>query len=572
MQLDHIPLRKLKISPLNMRHGRKAPELDDILPSIRARGIQQPLLVRASGKGYEIVAGRRRFFAARRLAKEGHDIGPIPCAVMEDADDVAALEASLIENIARLDPDEMSRYETFARLAGQGRTSEEIAATFGLSERGVARVLALGNLLPDIREAYRNEEIDAATIRHLTMASEARQAEWLALFNDSTQRAPRGWQLKQWLFGAQIATGAALFALEDYPGRIVSDLFSEDCYFDDPALFWPLQNRAIAARREALLQDGWAEVAILDPGARFHSWEHISASRKKGGRVYVEVRENGETVFHEGYITAKEHRRRLPKSEGAEEDTPPPAARSELTQAAQNYLGLHRHAAVRHALLGHPGLALRLALAHAVIGSSLWRVEPEPQRAEREEIAESLAASKAQAAFEAERREVLILLGLEADSAHLVQRFGGEDDLLTLFTALLALPDEAVLRAFALLMAETLAAGSLAVEALGLHLKVDMREYWQPDEAFFTLLRDKAAINAMLAEIGGRVTAQGNVSATVKTQKQIIRAYLTGEGREKVEGWLPRYMAFPFQAHTEGGGGWLAAQASRAAALRAPVE
>lgn len=570
MQLDHIPLNKLKISPLNMRHGRKAPALDDILPSIRVRGIQQPLLVRPCGKGYEIVAGRRRYFAARRLAKEGRDIGPIPCAVMDEADDAAALEASLIENIARLDPDEMSRYETFARLVGQGRTAEEIAVTFGLPQRAVARALALGNLLPDIREAYRREEIDAKTIRHLTMASEARQAEWLALFRDPEQRAPQGWQLKQWLFGAAIPASAALFPLEDYPGKIVGDLFSEESYFDDPALFWPLQNRAIAAKREALLKDGWAEIVLLDPGTRFQSWEHVSASKKKGGRIYVEIHENGEAVFHEGYITAKEHRRRTDKVAGGEQEAAP-SAKPELTQAAQNYLHLHRHAAVRHALLGHPGLALRLALAHAVTGSSLWRVEPDPQRAEREEIADSLAASKAEAELAGERRKVLALLGLDEVSASLVQRCGSEEDLATLFTALLALPDEAVLRAFALLMAETLAAGSLMIEALGMHLAIDMRDYWQPDEAFFALIRDKGAINAMLAEIGGTLAAEGNVTATAKTQKQIIRNCLTGEGRDKVEGWLPRYMAFPFQAYTAGGGGELSDNAARAAALPGPA-
>ena len=79
---------------------------------------------------------------------------------MADHDDAAALEASLIENTARLDPDDMARYETFARLVREGRGVEEIAATFGVSEIMVKRALALGNLLPDIRDAYRNEDIE----------------------------------------------------------------------------------------------------------------------------------------------------------------------------------------------------------------------------------------------------------------------------------------------------------------------------------------------------------------------------------------------------------------------------
>ena len=165
-----------------MRHARKVPDVSDILPSIRARGVQQPLLVRKNGKGYEIVAGRRRFFSLKQIAKEGGEPVPVPCAVMKDGDDAAALEASLIENTARLDPDEVARWETFSRLVREGRAVEDIAATFGVTEIMVRRALALGDLLPGIRQAYRNEEIDAQTVRHLTLASEAQQTEWLKLY------------------------------------------------------------------------------------------------------------------------------------------------------------------------------------------------------------------------------------------------------------------------------------------------------------------------------------------------------------------------------------------------------
>jgi len=175
MQLTHIDLGKLSIAAVNMRHGRKAPDVSDILPSVRARGVLVPLLVRPNGspESFEIVAGRRRYFAAKTIADEQGEIAPLPCAVMEPGDDAAALEASLIENIARLDPDEMSQYKTFGRLIKEGRAVAEIAATFGITERMVNQRLALGNLLPRIKDAYRNEEIDAQTIRHLTLTSKA---------------------------------------------------------------------------------------------------------------------------------------------------------------------------------------------------------------------------------------------------------------------------------------------------------------------------------------------------------------------------------------------------------------
>ncbi|ESZ73735.1 hypothetical protein X727_02630 [Mesorhizobium sp. L103C119B0] len=148
-----------------------------------------------------------------------------------------------------------------SRLVRQGRTVLDIAVTFGTTDLKVKRILALGDLLPKIREAYRREEIDTEPVRHLTMSSKAQQKDWLALCADPDQYAPRGYQLKQWLFGGQsISTKVALFAIEEYPGLITSDLFGEDSYFADADLFWQKQNEAIATKRDTYLNEGWSEV------------------------------------------------------------------------------------------------------------------------------------------------------------------------------------------------------------------------------------------------------------------------------------------------------------------------
>lgn len=575
MQLAHIPIEQLKVSALNMRHSRKAPDVSDILPSIRAKGVQQPLLVRKHGvkegkDRYEIVAGRRRFFSLKTIAKEGGAIEPVPCAVMADGDDAAALEASLIENTARLDPDDMARYETFARLVDEGRSVDDIAATFGVSEIMVKRALALGNLLPDIRNTYRADDIDAQTIRQLTLASEAQQAKWLELFRDPEQHTPRGWQLKQWLFGGEIKTDVALFPLDAYDGEIVTDLFGECGYFADTKQFWNLQNAAIAAKREALIKAGWDDVVLLDCGDRFHAWDHVKAAKKEGGRVMIEIRPNGEVTVHDGFITRKEHDKRLRKlANGSDAKEDVQSSRPELTAAAQNYVELHRHAAVRHALLSQPQLALRVMVAHAIGGSALWQTKPEPQKADKEATAESVAKSTAQAAFNAERTDILKLLDLP-EHGHSVVRSNGDDHRVgQLFAALITLSDADVMRVLTFVMAETLQAGTCVIEQIGCHLAIDMGAVWEPDDAFFDLLRDKAAINAMLKHIGGKTVADGNVSATAKVQKGIIRDFLTGEGREKKEGWLSRYMAFPFAAYTKPGAGRLTDNARRAKQLSA---
>src|SRR3546814_1230577 len=98
--------------------------------------------------------------------------------------------------MARLDPDEVTQWESFVRLVKEGRKVEDIAATFGLPDLAVKRVLALGNLLPRIRTMYAKEEIDRATVRHLKLASKSQQKSWLALADDDNADLPTGHQLK----------------------------------------------------------------------------------------------------------------------------------------------------------------------------------------------------------------------------------------------------------------------------------------------------------------------------------------------------------------------------------------
>jgi ParB family chromosome partitioning protein len=234
---------------------------------------------------------------------------------MAEGDDAEAIEASLLENVARRDPDPMREYETFVRLIKEGRTVDGIAATFGMTATQVRQRLALGDLLPKIRDAYRAEEIDDETVRHLTLASPAQQRKWLRLFSDPQQHAPRGYQLKQWLFGGQqIATSHALFKLSDYSGQTVEDLFGQEKYFADTDLFWALQNRAIADRREALIKSGWSAVDILEIGQRFQQYEHVKVTKKKGGKVFIAVAHDGAVEIFEGWLTQKEARK-LAKAE-----------------------------------------------------------------------------------------------------------------------------------------------------------------------------------------------------------------------------------------------------------------
>lgn len=553
MKLDFIDLGKLSISKTNMRYAKKAPDVTDILPTVRARGILVPLIVRpncAEG-AFEIVAGARRFTAATIVAGERREAEPLPCAILEEGDDAAALEASLIENVARRDADEVTQWVTYTRLVREGRSVADISDTFGMPEAMVKRILALGNLLPRIRSLYAKEKISAGTVRHLTMASKSQQRAWLALFDDADAHCPQGQQLKNWLFGGgAISTAHALFDVEASGLAIIADLFGNERYFADSDAFWTAQLAAIEERRTCFLDAGWNEAIVLPNGDYFREWEHRHAAKRKGGRVYIEVRDSGEVDIHVGYVTAKEAAR-LERGERIEATAK--VSRPEMTARMQTYVDLHRHAAVRAELTDHPAIALRLMVAHAVAGSPLWNVRVEPQSAKDDDVRESVEVSRAETAFDEKRRAVLALLGFDAEEPTVTG--GNSMPLRELFQRLLDLPDRAVMDVIAIVMGETLFAGSAAVEAVGLHIGIDMATWWNADDAFFAGIRDKEVLTALVAQVGGAEVAAANAKEKGATLKAIVRDHLDGSnGRAKVEGWVPKWMAFPPAAYTERGG------------------
>ena len=575
MELKHIDIANLAVSATNMRGVKKAPDLTNILPSVRARGVLVPLIVRrescpepaegGSPETYEIIAGKRRYHAALIVAEENGGISdPLPCAVMAAGDDAAALEASIIENIARLDPDEVTRWENFTRLVKEGRTPEDISNTFGLTALQVKRTLALGNLMPRIRTLYKGGHIDVTTVRHLTLASKAQQRDWLKLLDDEDAYAPGGHRRKEWLFGgASIPTSVALFPLDAYTGGIVSDLFGEDSYFASSEQFWQAQRATVEMKADAYRDEGWQDVVILEPGEYFHTWEHERLPKKKGGRVYIAIDSRGGVTFHEGYVTTKEARKG--EKGGAIERK----ARPELSAPLANYVTLHRYAAVSARLAEAPAIALRLMVAHAIAGSDLWDVEIQTRRGKSDAISESIENSLGEASIDIYRREALSLLDLGEDDASVS---GGKyssfsRDLGRLFLKLLTLDDKGVMTILSVVMAETLQAGTPMIELLGQYLEVDMTLCWEPDMALVDLLGDKEVVNAILAEVAGEDVAQANAKATGKVQRSIIEDCIEGKrGREKRVGWAPRWMTFPPSSYTGRGGvatveQWDAAQA-----------
>ncbi len=545
-KLRTIPLDQLHISKKNMRHGRKAPDVSDILPSIRDKGLHQTLLVRPEGDGFGIVAGRRRYFALKQIAKETDTNPRIPCAVMEQGDDAAAIEASLIENIARLPATEIQQFKAFGALAATSRTPEDIAEHFGVTVRKVRRILALADLNPEILKLYDEDEIDPHTIRALTLATYEQQAEWLALFNSETDYAPIGQNCKSWVTGGDvITTDRALFDLEIYEGIILTDLFGTDSVFADPKAFWAAQSREIAQRVAKYEANGWKSIILMERGAFFHSWQYEKRTKAKGGRIYIEMRDSGAVLFHEGYITSAEATRAAKQN-----DDGPQLIKPEMSKPVSEYITGHRHLATCASLLGSGGIALRLMIAHILVGAHHFNVRTQHASSAKDATKASFENSQATSELNIARTKAFSLF--EALGLKKVRANGDPYHLAEVFSALLALSDEEVEEIMIITMADRIACGSPIVEAFAHVLGTDMSTYWKPDPAFFEILRDKRAINAMIADIATPSLAEACLTDTAREQKQVLANRIQGGGCEASPNWRPAWMQMPPRRLVEG--------------------
>ena len=424
----------------------------------------------------------------------------------------------------------------------------DIANHFGVTQLKVKRILALANLKPAILKMYETGEIDVNAVRLLTVASKSKQAEWLTLAKDDEQDTPTGYWLKEWIFGEEkISTKVALFELKDYKGAILTDLFGEDEYFAEASMFWQLQNAKIAQGIAEYEAEGWV-VELMERGERFHGFSYTKREKDAGGKVFMQVCNDGEVVAHMGYLTNEDAKKikAILTGEDDTEATKIPKAKPEMSGPLKEYVTLHRHSAIRAQLLKHPKVAMRLTVAHMLVGSYRWSVEAQGTKSRKESTAISVAGSNGATIFEAERNAIYELVGLERfNSPYSPRKRLADGELTPVFAKLLELDDETVMRVMSFAMAESLQADAPVVEALTYAVPVDLAAMWEPDEAFFAILRDKKVINAMVKEIAGKGTADGAITDTGKAQKQIILNRIAGHGAEANPDWRPRWMQTP---------------------------
>jgi ParB family transcriptional regulator, chromosome partitioning protein len=143
-----VSVERIRPNPWQPRSITDPVKMDELVRSIQALGVLEPLLLRAVGDSYELVAGERRLRAAQRIG-----LTEVPAIIVE-LGDKESLEVALVENIQREDLNPVDEARAYHVLAEEfGRTHDEIATQVGKDRSTVSNLLRLLRLPSEVLDA-----------------------------------------------------------------------------------------------------------------------------------------------------------------------------------------------------------------------------------------------------------------------------------------------------------------------------------------------------------------------------------------------------------------------------------
>ena len=168
--LVDVAIDQIEVNPNQPRKVFDFTALDELAASIKASGVIQPIIVRKQGSGYQLVAGERRWRAARQAG-----LPRVP-AIGREVTDAESLELALVENLLREDLNPMEEAEAYDKLLARfGWTQEELSQRVGKERSSIANALRLLRLPPPIQDDLRAGRLTmghARALLALTIASE----------------------------------------------------------------------------------------------------------------------------------------------------------------------------------------------------------------------------------------------------------------------------------------------------------------------------------------------------------------------------------------------------------------
>ena len=173
--LEEIPVASVRPNRFQPRARFDEEELSSLAESIREVGLLQPVLVRPVGDEYELIAGERRWRAARRVGLQ-----TIP-ALVRHTDDNASLEHALVENLHRADLNPIEEAAAYQQLIEDFQlTHEQVSGRVGQSRAAITNKLRLLQLPPAVQKLVQEGQLDMGHARALLGTPDRAYQEQLA--------------------------------------------------------------------------------------------------------------------------------------------------------------------------------------------------------------------------------------------------------------------------------------------------------------------------------------------------------------------------------------------------------